>query len=65
MSTEVEHMTVDVVADRAFIPTHASALDRCCCELRDGDEQARPEIVVRAGGCNPDGVSGWRMHAEL
>ena len=58
-------MTVDIVAARDFMATHARVLDRRRFELRDGGTDPTGALAALDGYRNDDGGYGWGLEPDL
>jgi hypothetical protein len=57
-------MTVDLLAARDFMATHARVLDRRRFDLLDGETDPSGALAALDGYRNPDGGYGWGLEAD-
>jgi hypothetical protein len=58
-------MTIDLLAARDFMATHARVLDRRRFELLDGETDPSGALAALDGYRNPDGGYGWGLEGDL
>jgi hypothetical protein len=60
-----DRMTIDLLAARNFMATHARVLDRRRFELLDGETDPSGVLAALDGYRNSDGGYGWALEADL